>query len=514
MMLKKFLPVSLILFFWLTGCAANPVTGKNELVLVPKSTEINLGNEQYLPSRQMQGGDYKTEPQIATYIRRVGLKLAAVSDRQLPYEFNVINDSTPNAWALPGGKIVINRGLLVELNSEAELAAVLGHEIVHAAARHGAKRMERGILLQGMIIATGIASSNSEYSRFAVGGVGIVSQLLTHKYSRNAEFEADLYGMHYMSRAGYDPRAAIVLQQTFVRLAEERNPNWLNGLFASHPPSPERVAANRVTAAGLPQGGDIGRDRYQQAIAPLLRDREAYKEFDQGCKALSSGDNEQALTLAQKALKIQPHEALFHSLRGDVRLKQQRYRDAITNYNRALKYNDEYFHFYLQRGLARLKLKKTALAQADLEKSITLLPTAPALNALGNLSLDQGDHSKAKKYFMVAASSKSEAGQAASLALIRLDLPDNPHKYLQLELSRDRSNYLLAQITNRTEHSVEDVVFMIQFKDRHAKIREVQLQLPNRLGAHQKTIIATGIGPFADLRKVQGKVIQARIVED
>jgi len=115
---------------------------------------------------------------------------------------------------------------------------------------------------------------------------------------------------------------------------------------------------------------------------------------------------------------------------------------------------------------------------------------------------------------MVAASSKSEAGQAASLALIRLDLPDNPHKYLQLELSRDRSNYLLAQITNRTEHSVEDVVFMIQFKDIHAKIREVQLQLPNQLGAHQKTIIATGIGPFTDLRKVQGKVIQARIVED
>ncbi|HIE07331.1 MAG TPA: peptidase M48, partial [Desulfarculaceae bacterium] len=211
MMLKKSLPVSLLLFFCLTGCAANPVTGKNELVLVPKSTEINIGNEQYLPGRQMQGGDYKTEPQIVTYIRRIGLQLAAVSDRQLPYEFNVINDSTPNAWALPGGKIVINRGLLVELNSEAELAAVLSHEIVHAAARHGAKRIERGIFLQGMIIATGIASSNSEYSRFAVGGAGIVSQLLTHKYSRNAEFEADLFGMHYMSRAGYDPSAAIAL---------------------------------------------------------------------------------------------------------------------------------------------------------------------------------------------------------------------------------------------------------------------------------------------------------------
>ena len=118
-------------FFWfvmllcLAGCAVNPVTGKNELALVSESSEISIGTKQYLPSRQMQGGDYNTVPEIATYVKRVGQKLAAVSDRQLPYEFNVINDSTPNAWALPGGKIVINRGLLVELNSEAELAAPL-----------------------------------------------------------------------------------------------------------------------------------------------------------------------------------------------------------------------------------------------------------------------------------------------------------------------------------------------------------------------------------------------------
>ncbi len=137
--------------------------------------------------------------------------------------------------ALPGGKIVINRGLLVELKSEAELAAVLGHEIVHAAARHGAKGMERGILLQGVVMAAGIASQNSEYSQLAVGGAGIAAQLLTQKYGRDAEREADLYGMRYMSRAGYDPRAAIDLQQTFVLLSAGRDNNWLNGLFASHP---------------------------------------------------------------------------------------------------------------------------------------------------------------------------------------------------------------------------------------------------------------------------------------
>ncbi|MEA3543930.1 MAG: M48 family metalloprotease [Thermodesulfobacteriota bacterium] len=510
---KKLLLICLVMLLWLTGCAINPVTGKNELALVSESAEISLGTKQYLPSRQMQGGDYNTAPQVVAYVKRVGQKLAAVSDRQLPYEFKVINDSTPNAWALPGGKIVINRGLLVELESEAELAAVLGHEIVHAAARHGAKGMERGIMLQGAILAAGIASHNSEYSGLAVGAAGIGAQLITQKYSRSAEKEADLYGMTYMSRAGYDPRAAINLQQTFVRLSKGGDSSWLNGLFASHPPSQERVDANRITAANLPSGGEIGRDRYQKAIAPLLRDRGAYKAFDAGRKALHDGNTNRALSLANKALKMQPREALFHSLRGDVRMKQQRYRDSIINYDRALLHNSEYFHYYLQRGLARLKLHETAQGEADLKKSIEFLPTAPAMNALGNLSLNGGDIVSAKKYFSAAAGSNSDAGKAANRSLIRLDLPDNPHKYLQLKLGRDRSNYLLVQINNRTRQTVAGVGFIVQFKDAQGKIRTVQSQLSGRLAPQQSKTISTGIGPFADLKNVQGKVVRARVVE-
>ncbi len=131
------LPFLVIILLFLSGCAINPVTGEHELGLVSEQREIAIGNEQYGPGRQMQGGDYLADQQLSAYIKEVGQKLAAVSDRQLPYEFTILNNSTPNAWALPGGKIVINRGLLLELDSEAELAAVLSHEIVHAAARHG-----------------------------------------------------------------------------------------------------------------------------------------------------------------------------------------------------------------------------------------------------------------------------------------------------------------------------------------------------------------------------------------
>ncbi len=126
----------------LTACGVNPVTGKREIQFVSEAAELQLGEQQYAPTRQSEGGDFKQLPELTSYVNEIGQKLAAVSDRKLPYEFVVLNSSVPNAWALPGGKIAVNRGLLPELRSEAELAAVLGHEIVHAAARHGAKAQE------------------------------------------------------------------------------------------------------------------------------------------------------------------------------------------------------------------------------------------------------------------------------------------------------------------------------------------------------------------------------------
>jgi predicted Zn-dependent protease len=113
----------------LAGCATNPVTGKNELSLISETQKISIGKQQYAPMRQAQGGDYMVDPMVGSYVNNVGQRLASVSDRKLPYEFKVLNNSVPNAWALPGGKIFINRGLLTELKSESELAAVLCHEI-------------------------------------------------------------------------------------------------------------------------------------------------------------------------------------------------------------------------------------------------------------------------------------------------------------------------------------------------------------------------------------------------
>ena len=237
----------------LTACGINPVTGKKEIQFVSEAQELQIGEQHYGPTRQGEGGDLTVLPELTTYVSGVGQKLAAVADRKLPYEFVVLNNSVPNAWALPGGKIAVNRGLLTELQNESELAAVLGHEIVHAAARHGALAMQRGLLLQGALIATQVAAQRSDYGGLTVGAASLGAQLLTMRNGREAELESDLYGMRYMSAAGYDPSAAITLQETFVRLSAESGGSGgrLARLFATHPPSEERVAANRATAATL-----------------------------------------------------------------------------------------------------------------------------------------------------------------------------------------------------------------------------------------------------------------------
>jgi predicted Zn-dependent protease len=176
--MRHFFPVILSAAL-VTGCAVNPVTGDREFMLVSSEQELALGAQNYVPTQQSQGGPYDTDPVLTQYVQSVGQRLAAVSDVPLPYEFTVLNNSVPNAWALPGGKIAINRGLLTEINSEAELAAVLGHEIVHAAARHTAQQMSRGMLMQGLVVATSVATNDSSYGDMAVGGASVAAQLVT-----------------------------------------------------------------------------------------------------------------------------------------------------------------------------------------------------------------------------------------------------------------------------------------------------------------------------------------------
>jgi predicted Zn-dependent protease len=219
------------------GYGVNPVTGKKEMQQVSEQKEIAIGEQYYSYLIQAEGGQYKADPVVNRYVAGVGKKLAAVCDRpQLPYEFTVIDNNIPNPWALPGGKIAINIGLLINLSNEAELVAVLAHKIVHSAARHGAQAMQRSALLQTGMMGLSGAIDGSLYEGAIIQGANIGLGLITTKYSRSAELEADKYGIKYMQKAGYDLQGSVTLQEMFVRLDEQRDIDWMEGLFATHPP--------------------------------------------------------------------------------------------------------------------------------------------------------------------------------------------------------------------------------------------------------------------------------------
>ena len=498
----------------MAGCAVNPVTGERDFIIVSGQQELAMGEQNYAPMQQSQGGEYDDiDPELTAYVRTVGGKVAAASGVNLPYEFTVLNNSIPNAWALPGGKIAINRGLLTEMNSEAELAAVLGHEVVHAAARHSAQQQSRGMLAQIGVLVTGVAASDSDYGNLVVGSAQVGAQMLMMKYGRGAELEADEYGMRYMSKAGYDPQGAVTLQETFVRLSEGRRQDWLSGLFASHPPSQARVDANRRRAANLPPGGIRGEDTYKAAMARTIELKPAYDKYDKGRKALAEKRNDEALSLVNEALDLFPDEAHFHALRGDVRLSNKQYDMAVTNYNRAITRRDNFFYYHLQRGVARNELGQTDAAAADLENSLKLLPTAPAHYVLGEIREKQGNVTDAiNHYKVVAKSGGGQYGKMATERLVRLELPSQPSSYIASACGDDGSGQVVIQVRNSTSVPVTGLRVNYQYVDSLGTQRQQARDISGVLAGGQTNTVRTGVTPYPDTR-CQSQVTAARVAE-
>lgn len=446
-----------LLALWLAACGTNPVTGKREIQFISEAQEIKIGEQHYAPTQQSEGGDFDVLPDLTAYVNEVGQKLAAVADRKLPYEFVVLNNPVPNAWALPGGKIAVNVGLLSELKSEAELAAVLGHEIVHAAARHGAKAQERGTIMQVGLAAAQIGAAisdvDSTVANLALQGAGVGAQLIQQKYGRDQELESDEYGMKYMKLAGYDPQGAVTLQETFVRLSQQEGAkarSWLEGLFASHPPSEERVAKNKETAARLGGGGDLGKERYDARLLPFGKIEPAYDKFEEAMVAARAKDYSKAQSLAEQAIKIEPREGRFHEFLGEMQLAQKKPEQALPHYRKAIDLNPDYFGSYLGAGVAQYQTGDKTQAEQWLRKSVELLPTAPAAYYLGTIARDRGERDKAMEYFRAAAGSQSQIGQRAAAEFVRMDLPQNPGNYVATQGQLDAQGRVMVVIQNRS----------------------------------------------------------------
>lgn len=415
--------IGLTLTSSLVGCAVNPVTGQKQFIIDSTAQDIATGTQNYVPSQQSQGGQYVVDKELTAYVNRVGKKLAAVSDvPDLPYEFVVLNNDVPNAWAMPGGKLAINRGLLVYLEDESQLAAVLGHEIVHAAARHSASAKTQQMLVGAGALLAGVAIANKkpEYAVLAVGALGVGANAWNSKYSRDNESEADHYGIKYMVKAGYDPQGAVELQELFVRMFDKQDAGFIDGLFASHPPSRDRVVANRAEAAKYSSGGARNKEAFQRAIAQIKEDKNAYKNYEDSLKAAKDKQYDKALSLVGSAIEQQPKENLFWEMKGKLLLQQDKNQDAVAALDKSIQANPNFFRPYIYRGMAYKELGNTNLAERDLVSSQRLLPTQMATEQLGDIALAKGNRSAAAAYYQQVIQGGGEEAERAKAKLAKL----------------------------------------------------------------------------------------------
>lgn len=239
------------------ACATNPVTGKQQLALVSEQQEIELGRETDQQVIQ-QLGLYPDED-LQRYVDAVGQRLAADSERpELPWTFRVVDDASVNAFALPGGFIYLTRGIMTHFNNEAEMAAVLGHEIGHVTARHSVQMISRQQLTSlGLGLGMIFVPELRNYGDLAQTGLG----LLFLKYGRDAERQADDLGLRYMAGEGYDPHQMPAVFQTLERVSQVQGQGRLPSWLSSHPAPADRARRISGEVATLAAAGEGTIDR-------------------------------------------------------------------------------------------------------------------------------------------------------------------------------------------------------------------------------------------------------------
>jgi len=354
---------------WICGCATNPVTGENQLMLVSEDQEIQM-DKQHSPHQFSADYGITQDRQLNKYIHRTGKQLAAKTHRpQMPYSFQVVNATYVNAYAFPGGSIAVTRAILLQLENEAELAALLGHELGHVNARHTAEIMSKSMLTSTLVGGLAAAAEAGAGYGALAGQLGMLgSGMLLARYSRDNERQADALGLSYMVKGGYGPEGMVGLMDMLNSLSKGKH-SPAEVLFATHPMSDERrsTAVNEVkTRYKSAKGQPLHRERYMDQTAGLRRIKGAIEDMQKGEAAMAKRDYKNAedhfggalkkvpedyaglilmakCQLAQKDAKaarsflkrardIYPQEAQVHFLTGFVQLEAEKYDQALESF--------------------------------------------------------------------------------------------------------------------------------------------------------------------------------------
>ena len=270
----------LMVFGLISYCSTtvdNPITGEKQRVQLSPQQETALGLQARSQMAAQYGGLYP-DNLLQQYVDRVGASVVQQSvakSAPYPFEFHLLRDpQTVNAFALPGGQVFVTAGLLRRLGTEAQLAAVLGHEVGHIVARHGAEHLAKQQLGAALVNAVGIAASDSDDAgRQAAVIAQAVNQVVSLRYGRNDELESDRLGFRFMTEAGYDPKALVELMQILgsARNSGGQSPEF----FSSHPSPDNRIQRLQALIAetypnGVPANLESGRQDFAKVVIPRL----------------------------------------------------------------------------------------------------------------------------------------------------------------------------------------------------------------------------------------------------
>lgn len=378
---------------WLAGCALDPVTGEKQLMMVSRQQEIAIDKQQ---SPFQFSSDYGLiqDGAINRYVSGVGEKITPhVHRTDMPYNFQCVNAVYVNAYAFPGGTIAVTRGILLKLDNEAQLAALLGHELGHVNARHSAEQMSKGqlssLLIGGLTMAAGSQSSGLGDLTQQLGTLG--QGLLLSKYSRDNEREADALGNEYMVRSGYSTSGFVGLMEILNSLHKEQSSS-VQVLFSTHPMSSERLQAAVQREEGRYASSrkrPLNRQRYMDSIAPLRKKEKGILLLQKGEKYMASKKYDKAQNSFKNALRSLDDDYTAHVLMAKCLLARKKPRQSLVHARNAKKLYLSEPQGYQITGDANFSLKRWTEAYREYEKCDRLLPGNPQLKFLKGYCQDK-----------------------------------------------------------------------------------------------------------------------------
>lgn len=377
-----------------SGCAINPVSGKRQFMLISKAQERAM-DQQYSPHQFSADYGPSQDAALNAYVDSVARDLAGNSHRaDVPYSARVVNAPHVNGYIFPGGSMATTRGIMLAMNSESELGALLGHEVAHVSARHSAQRMSWGLMTQLAVVGAGAylgtQEKYSDYAPLAMALGSIGAGLLLAKYSRNDEREADAVGLDYAVAAGHNPEGMVDLLQMLTDM-HDREPSRLELMFSTHPMSRRRRDTARKQVAEK-YSGETGRpknrERYMDNTASLRAIGGAITHMQTAQTAMMREQYAPALTELDSALRIAPNDYAALLLSTNCLMAMDRIAEARRFAARAKAVYPEEAQAYFAEGVLALKAERFAEASRSFTTYEKMLPGNPNTLLFSGLSFE------------------------------------------------------------------------------------------------------------------------------